>query len=166
MVDEKFRDRFAAHDLPNRTLREVYTYWLKMKGDKGLPTRADLDPVQIPHLLPNISLIDVEYQPRRYRMRLIGTETVRALGEDPTGTYLDDNLQANALLKSRYDWLVENKRPYFYCDKLMWSDKKFLEYQTIGLPLSRNGVDVDIIMFGINYDFPEEMGSIPMAFGA
>lgn len=161
VLGEYFRDQFERDDLPNETLREIYRYWLTMKQSAGaekerdVPARSALNPAEIPHLLPHISLVDVEMVPRRYRMRLIGSETVRAMNKDVTGLYLDDIPEAEHHLRVRYDWLVTEKRPYFYADKLLWAEKKFMEYYALGLPLSRDGKTVDMLMFGMYYQFPE-----------
>src|SRR3546814_2382471 len=44
----------------------------------------------IPAVLPNIGLFDVEDAPRRYRIRLMGTQIVTWYGCDITGRYLDE----------------------------------------------------------------------------
>lgn len=154
--DKMLIDNFTLGGLPNSILRDIYKYWLDMKGDRLMPSRADLNPADIVRLLPHISLIDVEKETGRYKMRLIGTETVRAMGIDVTGKYLDDFPFIDRLLKKNYDWLVKEKRPYFNSDKLKWSRKSFMDYYALGLPLSGNGEDVDMLMFGMYYQFPKE----------
>ena len=143
-------------DLPNDILRGVYQYWLDMKGGCRMPSRADLNPADIVHLLPYISLVNVEPETKRYKIRLVGTETVRAMGVDITGKYLDEIPQVEIHLKTRYDWMVREKRPYIFSDKLRWSEKSFLNFFSIGLPLSENGHDVNILMYGSYYQFPDE----------
>ncbi len=147
---------FNIADLPNSILRDIYQYWLKMKADHPLPFRVNLDPLDIVELLPHINLINVEHNTGRYKMKVIGNETVKAMGIDVTGKYLDDFPFIDGLLKERYDWLTNEKLPYFNYDKLKWSSKSFLEYYSLGLPISRNGKDVDILMIGIYYQFPKE----------
>lgn len=151
-----FNKKFNADDLPNNILRDIYQYWLDMKGDKLMPSRADLNPGDIVQLLPHLSLVDVEKETGRYKMRLIGTETVKAMSIDLTGKYLDELPLIEDLLKNNYDWLVKNKQPYMNFDKLKWSRKSYLDYYAIGLPLSSNGTDVNILMFGMYYQYPSE----------
>lgn len=149
-------DNFTKDDINCSILRDFYQYWLDMKGDKLIPSRADLNPTDIPHLLPYMMLIDVEYQPRRYRYRLVGTETVRAMGEDVTGKYLDERPRIEKHVKKRSDWIVKNKRPYLYLDKLKWSGRSLLDYQTVAMPLSSNDVDINILMLGMYYHIPND----------
>ncbi len=62
-------------------------------GARALPDRADLDPAEIPLLLPYILISEVE-QPFRIRYRLIGTEVVHVTGMNFTGHYLDELIPA------------------------------------------------------------------------
>ncbi|PCI31949.1 MAG: hypothetical protein COB54_08730 [Alphaproteobacteria bacterium] len=157
-------DKFSIDNLPNDILKGIYQYWLDMKGDRIMPSRADLHPADIVRLLPNISLIDVEPKTHRYRMRLVGSETVRAMDKDITGKYLDELPEIERHLKERYDWIVRQKRPYYISDKLLWSKKSFLTYYSVGLPLSNDGQNVDIIMFGSYYHLAhEEQKEFPAA---
>jgi hypothetical protein len=55
-----------------------------------LPSRAQFDPTRIPALLPQLWIVEVEHDPIRLRIRLVGTKVVDALRKDATGQYLDD----------------------------------------------------------------------------
>lgn len=156
MVFDGLQGNFTIDELPNDILRDIYQYWLDMRGDRAMPSRADLNPADITALLPYVSLVDVERDPVRYRMRLIGTETVKAMAIDVTGKYMDEIPLIESLLKQNYDWLIEEKHPYINFDKLKWSKKSYLEYYALGLPLSNNGKDVNMLMFGMYYQFPLE----------
>ncbi len=147
-------DHFAMNEIPSGILKNVYQYWLDMKGEREMPSRADLNPADITNLLPYIMLVDVEQQPRRYRYRLVGTETVKAMGYDVTGQYLDELPLVEKHVKIRSDWLVKEKSPYMFFDKLKWSNRSLLDYQTIALPLSANGEDVTMFFLGMHYQFP------------
>ncbi|VAX02715.1 hypothetical protein MNBD_ALPHA03-286 [hydrothermal vent metagenome] len=121
-----------------------------------MPSRADLNPADIVSLLPHIALVDVEGPPRRYKFRLVGTETVKAMGLDITGKYLDQLPGAEQYLKDRYDNLVETKTPYWHSGKLVWSTKSFIDYSVVGMPLSSDGLIIDKLLFGLFYQFPIE----------
>ena len=57
-------------------LGRVYRYWLSLKGDRSLPRRAELDPIDFAYALDNIMLIDVLRDPLRFRVRLHGRELI------------------------------------------------------------------------------------------
>ena len=49
-------------------------YWESIRGDRAMPRRSDLDPAEIPRLLPFAMLVDALENPRDFRFRLVGTE--------------------------------------------------------------------------------------------
>ncbi|NKB57099.1 MAG: PAS domain-containing protein [Alphaproteobacteria bacterium] len=71
-------------------VRAIYDYWCAIRPGARLPTRADMDPVDIPALLPHVWMADVEHSPFRFRFRLVGSAIVRGLGRDVTGRYFED----------------------------------------------------------------------------
>src|SRR5437764_15141316 len=81
----------AAVPIGDERLQQLYAYWRDKAGERSLPARADLDPIEIPLLLPHVMLVDV-LPSGRYRYRLIGTENARAHGINATGRHLDEVL--------------------------------------------------------------------------
>ncbi|WP_282608294.1 PAS domain-containing protein [Pelagibius sp. Alg239-R121] len=84
-------------------LSDLYSYWALLRkssarrsdlrtagtGKRGLlPLRSDLDPIDIPHLLPYIALVECSEGGRSIRFRLVGTDV--AFGSDPTGRFLHE----------------------------------------------------------------------------
>lgn len=154
MDSSRLIEDFVIDDLPGSKLKAAYRYWLEVKGDEPMPTRVDLNPAHMSKFLSHISLVDVEHDTGRYKFRLIGTESVRAIGFDPTGKYLDEIDLMNSHLKERYDWLVKTKRPYIVSDKLRWVENSYLDFFSIGMPLTKDGENVDILMYGSLYSLP------------
>ena len=163
MEGTKFTESFSIDDIDIDEMVEIYQYWLDVKGDKLMPSRADINPVDIPKLLPNITLARVE-DDGRYKITLVGSKNVNALGVELTGKYLDEIGPLYDDAKWRYDWLVENKRPYIYEGKHNWSEKNYLDFSVIGLPLSENGEDVNGMMFASFYYFPNDQRTFKTVF--
>ena len=155
-----FRHSLESTDIPQEELRELFLHWQKIKGDNSMPARKDFNPADVPNLLPYILLADVEQEPRRYRFRLIGTATTKAMSRDATGRYLDE-VPGTASMYDRWNWLVDNKSPYLYKGKLVWSEKSFLEYYALGLPFSEDGNNVSMLMYGLYYMIPKDQRTIP-----
>lgn len=65
--------------IADAALRALYDYW-RVLGHQagGLPAIAQFDAMHLPRLLPNIWLIEVEPESRRFRMRLAG-ENINAI---------------------------------------------------------------------------------------
>jgi len=51
--------------------RDLYDYWGRLKGERTAPDRAEIDPVAIRHILPDIFIIEVDPE-RRLPLRLCG----------------------------------------------------------------------------------------------
>jgi len=70
-------------------IAEFDGYWnAKCRADR-LPARASIDPAEFRSILPNVILLDVERDPLRMRIRLVGTRIVQFRG-DNTGRYLHE----------------------------------------------------------------------------
>ena len=68
---------------------ELFDYWLSCSRDGATPTRQAFTPVAIPHLLPNVSLIDV-VQSGRFRIRLAGTQLRDVFDREITGLQVSE----------------------------------------------------------------------------
>lgn len=78
--------RHGAIDDP--ILTALFDYWLDKRSDRCCPARVDIDPVDIPALLPHVVLVDLLESGRKIRFRLVGTRV--AFGKDPTGRFLHE----------------------------------------------------------------------------
>ena len=149
-----FKSPANRNDINSPHLQKLFEYWDGLRNGRVMPCRRDFCPTALPSVLPYISMVDVERSPRRYKCRLLGTETVKALGKDVTGKYLHEVPEV-ALLGERFDWVVDNKASYTNSSHMNWSEKTFLAYEAVGLPLSQHGDDVDIIMYGTVYNLQD-----------
>jgi len=152
------KENFAIDDLPNDVLRGIYQYWMDKRGERRMPSCEDINKVDIPQLWSHINFIEVDREQGRYRCRRAGSETVRAMDIDFTGKYLDELPYIELMLKDKYDRLVEKKKPYFNFDKLKWSNKSYLNYYALGLPLSDEDREVNMVMLGLYYLSPGQSG--------
>jgi len=93
---------------------ELYRYWDSARGERATPTRSDLDPIDIVHLLPFIGLI--ERRKEGYFWRLIGTAIVDHFGRDLTGErygirFAPASFVAEAI--KSFDLALEQEVPFF-----------------------------------------------------
>ena len=130
-------------------LHQGYQYWRQKSAGKAMPRRADLDPTEIPKLLPDVMLVDV-LPSGRYRYRLIGTGNARAHGVNATGRYLDEVLPG-AEYKNHvialYDECVGTGRA-LYSECLFLSPRgEAPERHTkvLFLPLAEDGASVNMV---------------------
>src|ERR1051326_5054558 len=95
-------------------LTAAFEYWVLQSGGR-LPGRRDIDPVDIPKLLPILMLVET-LPSGRYRYRLVGTENADAFGMNATGRYLDEVLpgpEYKTHVLALYDECVRLNRALF-----------------------------------------------------
>ena len=72
-LDAGFRTaNLPLADLP--THAEILTYWDRKRAGRRMPARANIDPLEIPHLLRHVMLLDVLGPQLDFRYRLLGDE--------------------------------------------------------------------------------------------
>jgi hypothetical protein len=137
----------GAASIGDPRLKAAYDYWLGKSAGRAMPSRRDLDPADIPKLLPHVLLVEV-HEGGRYRYRLIGTENVCEHGMDATGRYLDEVLpgpEYRAHVLRLYDECVRERRPV-YSESLFLSNiglKPQRHLKVLFMPLSEGGERVN-----------------------
>jgi len=76
-------------ELSDSRLGALYEYWERKRGPRRMPTRADLDPIEMQAWLGNLLLIDV-HGDNGFVYRLYGTAFVDSFGIDMTGHNVDE----------------------------------------------------------------------------
>src|SRR5471030_1376482 len=59
---------------------EFHRYWLALRGERRFPSRAEIEPSDIPHLLAGIVLTNVHYEPLDFEYRLVGGDVAARTG--------------------------------------------------------------------------------------
>ncbi len=132
-------------------LRALVGYWREKRGDRAMPARADLDPIEIPTLLPIVGLIDVLDGGARFRYRLMGTEMVGVAGYDPTGRFLDEALPDSGYadyLIGLFREVTRERRPLYGESDFHGQGRIEHRVRRLLMPLSRDGRSVDMIFGG------------------
>lgn len=97
-------------DRCSRRVLRAYDYWDSKRCGRPLPDRADIDPTEIPDLLPFVVLTDVLTEPPYLRYRLVGTQQVKVRGLDPTGQPVRGNHIGHHLSEDTADEVILNYR--------------------------------------------------------
>ncbi len=135
-------------------LRRLYEYWDGKRGDRPMPSRADLDPVDLRFAIGDIILVDVlEETPPRFRIRLHGTNLAERTNFDLTGKMLDEMPapEFRELATRSFRKVVRTREPlHALADRLL--DGRMQRYEAILLPLSSDGERIDRLMVGMVYE--------------
>jgi hypothetical protein len=127
-------------------LRRLHDYWSAARRGRRMPSRADIDPVEFPWALGDLSLIDV-LPDGRFRWRLDGTNLVDFFRCDMTGKELDRYPHADSIERLRVNFgkAVGSRAPHHFMNR--YDDaRRSWRYQTLVLPLSDDGETVNMLV--------------------
>ncbi|GHD59845.1 hypothetical protein GCM10017083_44970 [Thalassobaculum fulvum] len=138
----------------NPELRGLLEYWVAIHPGDRLPSRRDFDPLKVRKALPNLVLTDVERDPYRFRIRLMGTAVVAAMQRDFTGRYLDEvwpDAQNQLLVRHRVEVAETGLPNYRYGLSPTPFRLGFAPLERVFLPLAEDGERVDMILSMVAY---------------
>ncbi|WP_374301712.1 PAS domain-containing protein [Ferrovibrio sp.] len=158
--------------LPSGPLAELHAYWQSKRAGRPWPSRADIDPLDIPLLLKYLLLIEVErLEPMRIRFRLVGTNFRQFYGRDLTGLTRDETELKNGpeqgLAAMMADWreVLQRGAPRWASvrQKVGRDGLDWVRFTGLALPLAREGTPhpnqaADMIMLCTVYH-PDEATS-------
>ena len=140
------------------TLVALLDYWQMKRGNRTMPERRDIDPLEMgSYLLPHLVLCDLFDRGTRVRFRLVGTVVVKRLGADPTGKYLDAAVSGAYLeVAAALHRLVYCQRAPIYSESLFtWGTGRRLEARHLLLPLTQGGPEPAIALGGFAFHAAE-----------
>jgi hypothetical protein len=133
-------------------IASLFGYWEDKRGDRPMPRRADIDPLDFPTHLSGLLLVDVEGEDAGgvgiYRYRVVGTAEVELRGRDPTGLLVRDGFFGPNLddVLGCYE-LVRRRRTFLYDPLGYWTPEgRWVDEYTLFLPLTKDGETVGQIL--------------------
>jgi hypothetical protein len=128
----------------------LYDYWRSKAPAAGLlPGRLHIDPIEIPRLLQYLWLLDVVDDPRRFRVRLVGTALILTGTPARTGDFMADFMPPDKREASLADleWVVQSREPWWYRGPVILAHDTFVkEVERLVLPLAADGRNVDMLL--------------------
>jgi hypothetical protein len=139
----------ATADLATE-LREILDYWNRRCGMRDMPSRHDIDPLELRNHLPYLSLVDVLDGGRDFRFRLIGTGITARFGRDSTGKtvreiYATTAPQVLPWVLDSMKSVVDTKQPVIMRGVLRAVQKDFMPFEVLRMPLSECGEAVSML---------------------
>jgi hypothetical protein len=135
-------------------LRQLFDYWESKRGGRKMPSRADIDPLDLGFIIGNLILVDVIAEaPLGFRIRLHGTNLSERVGYELTGKMLEEmpQVEFSELTRLSFTKVSNTGRPlHARRDRML--DGKARRYETIVLPLSSDNAVVEMILCGLIYD--------------
>jgi hypothetical protein len=130
------------------TLERLLGDWEDRRRGRLMPARADFDPVDIKYVIGNLSLVDVQRDPLRFRFRVHATNIAARVGFDLTGKDVDAIADPHyrQLVRDHYLAVVDRRQPVVEFRDRVMTDKTCLHCEVLALPLGDDGETVDRIM--------------------
>lgn len=141
-----------------------YEYWNAKRGDRAMPARGDLDPIEMKLILPHVVLMDVLRDarpgwPLDFRYRVMGTAVDAHMSRRFTGLHLSEvpHQQPDSQLWQNFERVVQGQQPQFNRVPYVGPHRDFLSMVDLILPLSTDGSSVDMLMSVVDF-IPRQLG--------
>jgi hypothetical protein len=144
--------------LRHPTLAFLRAYWDSKRRGRAMPARADIDPAEMKEHLGWIILADVLPDLADFRYRLIGTRVTQYFRRDVTGKTLTESYTAYgpAALKMAlavYRKVARDRVVLRTFGDIGWLGKDFSEFDQLFVPLSDDGITVNMILSAFTFDY-------------
>jgi len=128
---------------------DLYRYWLSKRGLRRMPSRSDIDPADIPRLLPYVGM--VEKVDDEFRYRLAGTALVQQFGRDFTGktlgSELSDKPEAVQAMRAIARHIFAAGHPAFITGEYETKFGNIHNASALALPLSDDDNATNVVIF-------------------
>jgi len=133
--------------LVDERVRRFLAYWQRIRGDRRMPSRRDVDPVEIPWALPMIWLCEV-VGPGDYRYRLAGETINEVYGRSLAGLHLHDLIRPEGydMARRRYDAAVDGPAVVHSIGRIYARSDRHYRGERLILPLSDDGRHVSHLL--------------------
>jgi len=138
--------REPLESIPDDRLRRLLAFWHEKRVERTMPSRADIDPLELREHLGRLHLLDV-IGPNLFRFRLYGSGVTNPDVADMTGRTTQDYADTvfGAVITRHYQMCVDEKAPVYHEVRGTLADVPY-EYSRLTLPLSSDGVSVDMLL--------------------
>jgi hypothetical protein len=119
---------------------DLYSYWLSKRGARIMPARGDINPADIPRLLPH--LIIVECAGDQFRYRLVGSAIGQAVGYPVTGAIVGFSIvdpEDATKLRAIFQLVFTAASPVFAAGQYIHKSGAHVELSLLTAPLSEDG---------------------------
>ena len=156
----------ALTDIRSPILRQGLAYWNVKRRERLMPARADIDPMEIIPILPNVVLLDVLRDPLDFRYRLIGTVIEEHMSEPYTGRRFSElsHQRAPSRIWSCSQCIVRDKQPLCSDIPYVGPKRDFTSIEDVMMPLAADGETVDMIFVVVEYI--QKCGEVAASFDA
>jgi hypothetical protein len=155
--------------LSDAGLQALYEYWFALGVQAGgMPPLQAFDPLHLPKLLPNVWILEVAPDTRRFRMRLAGENINAIYGRNVGGQYFTDVFERTEvdLIISRYTRALTEPAIFTATGAVYAAAGRFFQGERLSLPMmGRTGLTDTMLGATIYGSRPVESGSVQVTGG-
>ena len=136
----------------SRTLNELLDYWASLCRGEAFPRREDLDPVDIPQLLPAVFLVQVpKAETEDYVFRLAGEEVCAVHGQPLRGKTVAHIMcpETADVVRAQYTEMAKDPRPRFIRFRMPTGQGRYWDYERALLPCCDDTGQVTVLLGGV-----------------
>jgi len=127
---------------------DLFRHWDAKRSGRIMPARRDINPAEMPNVLPHVTIID--RAEGRFRYRLVGTAVSRDLGSDLTGGWVGDYVsppEYAAAILAIYERVFDTAGPIFTTGEYRTASGTIQSISRLILPLSDDGTKANMVIF-------------------
>lgn len=143
--------------LSNPVLSSLEEYWQRKRGQRAMPARADINPAEMKANLGWVVLVDALPDLSDFRFRTIGTRVSDYFPPHSTGKLVSEAFASYGetvvrLMLASYRKVAREKIVLHAWGAADWARKEFLDFEALYLPLSDDGVTVNMVLSGLTFE--------------
>ncbi|WP_366655084.1 PAS domain-containing protein [Fodinicurvata sp. EGI_FJ10296] len=134
-------------------LGDLVEFWNECRGGRSMPSRADLDVIDLKPWLGNLILLEVRHDPLDYFYRVFGSLISQNTSRDLTGKWLSECIDAGAAPASSrdsYNKVLSHRAPLYQVQSQEVTPGRLWQVVRVLLPLSNENDQINHIIVG-NY---------------
>jgi hypothetical protein len=133
---------------------QARAYWERIRIGRTMPRREDLDPVDIPRLLPFVMLVDVRAEPLDFKFRLIGSAIQAIIARNYVGRWFSElpHMIKGNVVWAEYGAVVAQRRPVAAVVDYVGADRYVQGVRHCLMPLSNDDRAVNMIFAAVEID--------------
>jgi hypothetical protein len=144
------------------------TYWDAKRAGRPMPSRADIRPAEMKEHLGWIILLDTLSDGSDFRYRTIGTRVTQYVLADATGKTIAEAIapygqDAAATMLAFHREAADGKLPVRAHGDAAWLGRTFFEFDALFLPLSDDGLQVNMILSAFTFAVSDSAKASPQA---
>lgn len=130
-------------------LSTLWQYWDAKRGHRRMPLRRDIEPAEIPRLLPHLQLVE-RVEGKGFRYRLTGSAIALGYGFDATGKFAHEiaTPARHEIASAHYSLVFDTRRPLFARNRHVKDTRLQVMISRIVLPLSFDGETAGMLLLG------------------